>query len=262
MVPMITGTVLPRGPYLGRELAMNEGHADRQRENKVIGESGKRPHIYFEDFVQPTENHHHLLAKATKDPKDFIVLLYNEMLLYVKDGENWDDIMEELEGRGVQEMSFVDIALDFILLDAFEDLENPPSSVLAVMQNRWLSNGFKETALLTAVWSVLKAKRRRLKQPNGFIAHFYHISEHVSPVLAWGFLGPRSRLKELCELFKDQVLGFMQDMFSLRKCQYTTVEQLADDIIVLARHHCEHVLEKLAVSPLTDTSRENSKFPH
>lgn len=42
-------------------------------------------------------------------------------------------------------MTFFDIVLDFILMDAFEDLENPPSSVLAVLRNRWLSDSFKET---------------------------------------------------------------------------------------------------------------------
>lgn len=42
-------------------------------------------------------------------------------------------------------MSFYDIVLDFILMDAFEDLESPPSSVLAVLRNRWLSDSFKET---------------------------------------------------------------------------------------------------------------------
>lgn len=42
-------------------------------------------------------------------------------------------------------MSFFDIVLDFILMDAFEDLESPPSSVLAVLRNRWLSDSFKET---------------------------------------------------------------------------------------------------------------------
>lgn len=44
-------------------------------------------------------------------------------------------------------MSFFDIVLDFILMDAFEDLENPPSSVLAVLRNRWLSDSFKETVV-------------------------------------------------------------------------------------------------------------------
>lgn len=53
-------------------------------------------------------------------------------------------------------MTFYDIVLDFIILDAFRDLDAPPGSVLAVIQNRFLSRGFKETALTTAVWSVLK----------------------------------------------------------------------------------------------------------
>lgn len=47
-------------------------------------------------------------------------------------------------------MTFYDIVLDFILMDAFDDLENPPSSVIAVIQNRWLSNSFKETVSIYA----------------------------------------------------------------------------------------------------------------
>merc|ERR1712038_364563 len=122
---------------------------------------------------------------------------------FVSDASVWPSIEEELKGRGVKVMSFYDVVIDFILFDAFDDLENPPSSVTTVVQNRWLSNGFKETALATAVWSVLKAKRRLLKVPQGFISHFYSISEHVSPVLAWGFLGPDSELKDLCIFFKE-----------------------------------------------------------
>lgn len=30
-------------------------------------------------------------------------------------------------------------------MDAFEDLESPPASVVAVLRNRWLSDSFKET---------------------------------------------------------------------------------------------------------------------
>ena len=44
-------------------------------------------------------------------------------------------------------MTFYDIVIDFIILDAFDDLESPPSSVISVVQNRWLSNGFKETVI-------------------------------------------------------------------------------------------------------------------
>ena len=38
--------------------------------------------------------------------------------------------------------------------------------------------------------------------PDGFISHFYSVSEHVSPVLAFGFLGPKPQLSEVCAFFK------------------------------------------------------------
>ena len=40
-------------------------------------------------------------------------------------------------------MNVYDIALDFVLLDAFDDLENPPGAVVAVLQNRWITAGMK-----------------------------------------------------------------------------------------------------------------------
>uniref|UniRef100_A0A3P9B2K9 Mitoguardin 2 n=1 Tax=Maylandia zebra TaxID=106582 RepID=A0A3P9B2K9_9CICH len=142
-----------------------------------------------------------LMIKANKSPKAFLES-YEDMLLYTQREETWPITKMELEGRGVVCMNFFDIVLDFILMDAFEDLESPPASVVAVLRNRWLSDSFKETALATACWSVLKAKRRLLMVPDGFISHFYAISEHVSPVLAFGFLGPRQHLSEVCTIFK------------------------------------------------------------
>ncbi|XP_064147407.1 mitoguardin 2 isoform X2 [Loxodonta africana] len=85
-----------------------------------------------------------LMTKAEKSPKGFLES-YEEMLSYALRPETWATTRLELEGRGVVCMSFFDIVLDFILMDAFEDLENPPSSVLAVLRNRWLSDSFKET---------------------------------------------------------------------------------------------------------------------
>ncbi|EMP34694.1 Protein FAM73B [Chelonia mydas] len=139
-------------------------------------------------------------------------------------------------------MNFFDIVLDFILMDAFEDLENPPSSVIAVLRNRWLSDSFKETALATACWSVLKAKRRLLMVPDGFISHFYSVSEHVSPVLAFGFLGPKQQLSEVCGFFKHQIVQYLKDMFDLDNVRYTTVQLLAEDILQLSRRRSEILL--------------------
>lgn len=45
----------------------------------------------------------------------------------------------------VKNLNFYDVVLDFILMDSFEDLENPPISIQNVVNNRWLNSSFKET---------------------------------------------------------------------------------------------------------------------
>ncbi|CAD7667925.1 unnamed protein product [Nyctereutes procyonoides] len=200
-----------------------------------------------------------LMTKAEKSPKGFLES-YEEMMGYALRPETWATTRLELEGRGVVCMSFFDIVLDFILMDAFEDLENPPSSVLAVLRNRWLSDSFKETALATACWSVLKAKRRLLMVPDGFISHFYSVSEHVSPVLAFGFLGPKPQLSEVCAFFKHQIVQYLRDMFDLDNVRYTSVPALADDILQLSRRRSEILLGYLGV-PAANSMGLNGVLP-
>ncbi|CAJ1070183.1 mitoguardin 2 [Xyrichtys novacula] len=192
-----------------------------------------------------------LMVKANKSPKGFLES-YEDMLLYTQREETWPVTKMELEGRGVVCMNFFDIVLDFILMDAFEDLESPPSSVVAVLRNRWLSDSFKETALATACWSVLKAKRRLLMVPDGFISHFYAISEHVSPVLAFGFLGPRQHLSEVCTIFKQQIVQYLKDMFDHDKVRFTSTQCLAEDILNLSHRRSEILLGYLGIDSLME----------
>ncbi|XP_059213706.1 mitoguardin 2 isoform X2 [Centropristis striata] len=192
-----------------------------------------------------------LMVKANKSPKAFLES-YEDMLLYTQREETWAVTKMELEGRGVVCMNFFDIVLDFILMDAFEDLESPPSSVVAVLRNRWLSDSFKETALATACWSVLKAKRRLLMVPDGFISHFYAISEHVSPVLAFGFLGPRQHLSEVCTIFKQQIVQYLKDMFDHDKVRFTSSQCLAEDILNLSHRRSEILLGYLGINSLME----------
>ncbi|MCJ8741077.1 hypothetical protein PDJAM_G00066520 [Pangasius djambal] len=187
-----------------------------------------------------------LMIKANKSPKAFLES-YQDMLLYTQREETWPTTTMELEGRGVVCMNFFDIVLDFILMDAFEDLENPPTSVVAVLRNRWLSDSFKETALATACWSVLKAKRRLLMVPDGFISHFYAISEHVSPVLAFGFLGPRQHLTEVCTIFKQQIVQYLKDMFDHDKVRFTSTQSLAEDVLSLSHRRTDILLGYLGI---------------
>ncbi|KAJ8286558.1 hypothetical protein GJAV_G00040560 [Gymnothorax javanicus] len=194
-----------------------------------------------------------LMCKANKSPQAFLES-YEDMVRYTQRDETWATTKMELEGRGVVCMNFFDIVLDFILMDAFEDLESPPSSVVAVLRNRWLSDSFKETALATACWSVLKAKRRLLLVPDGFISHFYAISEHVSPVLAFGFLGPRQHLGEVCTIFKQQIVQYLKDMFDHDKVRFTSAQSLADDILRLSHRRSEILLGYLGISSLLEAN--------
>ncbi|TWW66385.1 mitoguardin 2 [Takifugu flavidus] len=194
-----------------------------------------------------------LMVKANKSPKAFLES-YEDMLLYTQRDETWPITKMELEGRGVVCMNFFDIVLDFILMDAFEDLESPPSSVVAVLRNRWLSDSFKETALATACWSVLKAKRRLLMVPDGFISHFYVISEHVSPVLAFGFLGPRQHLSEVCTIFKQQIVQYLKDMFDHDKVRFSSTQSLAEDILNLSHRRSEILLGYLGIDSLVEVN--------
>lgn len=186
-----------------------------------------------------------MLLYADKDPKDFLIG-YEEMLKFLDDPNNFRDLEDELSRKGVKALTFYDVVLDYILMDAFEDLDSPPSSVTAVVQNRWLSNGFKESALYTAVWSVLKAKRRMLKYPNGFMAHFYSLSEQLSPLLAWGFLGPDDSLKDTCQFFKEQVMGFLADIFNFQKCRFTNIDELSSDVLCNIKQRVESVCNRLS----------------
>lgn len=113
------------------------------------------------------------------------------------------------------------------------------------MNNRWLSNGFKETALQTAIWSVLKAKRKMLKYPDGFKAQFYNLSEIIIPTLAWGFFGPDENMNSLMCYFRDQVLDLIKGLYDSSTVQFTSVEDLSHDIMNLAKVKFEQTIKHM-----------------
>ncbi|XP_036410699.1 mitoguardin 1 [Megalops cyprinoides] len=190
-----------------------------------------------------------IIVKARKNPKRFEEV-FEEMMNFLEHTDHWENTEVELATRGVKHLNFYDIVLDFILMDSFEDLENPPISIQNVVNNRWLNSAFKETAVASSCWSVLKQKRQHMKVTDGFIAHFYAVCEHISPVLAWGFLGPKSSLHDFCCFFKDQVLFFLKDIFDLEKVRYSSVESLAEDMLQLLHRRSELLLAYLGADSL------------
>ncbi|XP_030883078.1 mitoguardin 1 [Leptonychotes weddellii] len=202
-----------------------------------------------------------LIVKARKNPKKFEDV-FDEMIYFLEQTDHWDSTEMELAARGVKNLNFYDVVLDFILMDSFEDLENPPTSIQNVVNNRWLNSSFKETAVASSCWSVLKQKRQQMKIPDGFFAHFYAICEQISPVLAWGFLGPRNSLYDLCCFFKNQVLFFLKDIFDFEKVRYSSIETLAEDLMQLLIRRTELLTAYLGADALRHTSSCLSSHGH
>lgn len=211
-------------------------HCIRQAFQYVLKDSVKK--MWIINMMQDILSN--LIRFAGKDPTLFLTS-YADMIKFVEDTSNHTLIEQELAVRNVRTITFYDVALDYILLDAFEDLEHPPSSVLSVIQNRWLSNSFKETALTTAVWSVIKAKRCLLKCNDGFRSRFYTLSEQIIPFMAWGFLGPDDNLKNICQSFKNEMLTFFIEIYDFNKCRYTSVEDLATDVFDTFKVRAENI---------------------
>ncbi|XP_051555423.1 mitoguardin 1-like isoform X2 [Myxocyprinus asiaticus] len=151
-----------------------------------------------------------IIVKARKSPKRFEEV-FEEMICFLDQANHWENTEIELSSRGVKHLNFYDIVLDFILMDSFEDLENPPMSIQNVVNNRWLNSSFKETAVASSCWSVLKQKRQHMK---------------------------------------EQVLFFLKDIFDLEKVRYSSLDTLAEDILHLLHRHSELLLAYLGADSL------------
>lgn len=78
------------------------------------------------------------------------------------------------------------------------------------------------------------------------MAHFYIISEQISPLMAWGFFGPDENLRDVCHYFREQTLGFLSDIFNFQKCRYETVEDLSADIYQQMKERVNNITIKFS----------------
>lgn len=137
-----------------------------------------------------------------------------------------------------------------------------------------------ENGFLNAVVSWFK-KKNFFQVPKGFIAHFYDISEAVSPSLTLGFLGTDDHLRELCYHFKvscmhsqcrltrvkqtvdfwlyrlqitrdfqEQICSFVADIFNIKKVRYTSLKELAEDVLLIMETRLEMVQTRLSTELL------------
>lgn len=130
----------------------------RQAFDAIISDQSKRRWI-----IQSGRNMiADLLRQDKKDPRDFYVA-FDELMNYMENPNNYDQIVAELCSRKVENVNIWDVLIDFILLDSFDDLRKPPSGVAALVKNPFLSRSMRESTLYNLIWSLIKVKRARLQ---------------------------------------------------------------------------------------------------
>ncbi|CAK5120723.1 unnamed protein product [Meloidogyne enterolobii] len=191
-----------------------------------------------------------LLRHDKRDPSEFYTA-YDRMIAFITNENNMDTIRSELKSRKVESTNLWDTLFDLIILDAFEDLQRPPSAIAALVKNSFISKSMKESTLNNLIWSIIKVKRQRLQVKDGFISHFYDISQILTSSLAMGLFGGSDReFTELCIYLKEQIFGFILEIFNPNKVHFTKVEDLAVDIKKLLFDRME-LLQKLMENLLT-----------
>lgn len=187
-----------------------------------------------------------LLSHSLQDSSQCLAQL-EELLEYVCDEGNHEAMRAEVAVRRIPCINFYDLVIDYIILESFDDSEDPPAGVMSIANNRWLSAGFRELALQTAVSAVLKIKRNKVTVENGFFAHFYNLLDHLSPILAWGFLGTDFDLKLKCNLIKETLETLILHFFSFDHVRYTSLKDLCEDIIRVTDNTYDELRRKLDV---------------
>ncbi|CAF0766691.1 unnamed protein product [Rotaria sordida] len=169
------------------------------------------------------------LEKASKDRTRFI-RAFEQMNALLADERNWSMINEELAAAGVKNPTVYNVGIDFMLLEGFEILDSPPSAMRTILQNRWFSETFREQALNKAVSCALKVRRATAKYQDGFLTTFLTLIEDMTPVFAWGILGPDSSVKPMCIFLKDAVLDFARSLYDIKQTDYSSLTTLTNDI--------------------------------
>lgn len=211
----------------------------------------------FQDIIYDNENCFFFINSGKEILKFFLshsqtdladcLSAYDKLLDYVADESNHESIEQEISSRKIPILSFYDLVIDYIILESLDDLDSPPAMVSSIMSNTWVSSKFRQSACQSAVSTALRYKRSQLKSQSGFFAHFYSVLDHLSPTLAWGFLGSDEDLQMRCEFLKENLLGLCRDYFSFDRVRYTSYEDLKSDIMTVTRERYEELTDRLLI---------------
>eukprot|EP00040_Diaphanoeca_grandis_P003012 m.23416 g.23416 ORF g.23416 m.23416 type:complete len:492 (-) comp14205_c0_seq1:15-1490(-) len=174
-----------------------------------------------------------MLARSSSASVNEFSTAFDNMVNYVNDCSDRSGILPELTNKNIDVLNVYDIAIDYMLLDAFDDLENPPSSVTSALSASWVGASIRRKCLETAVWSIIKARAN--VSFGAFKTKYYGVTLALTPFLASGLLGCGSpEFNEGCRTFKTVTLRFVHELFDSVGGQLT-IEELVDDMMAVSK---------------------------
>lgn len=158
-------------------------------------------------------------------------------------------IEKEMQGRGVPYLTFFDLAFDFLLFDAWDVTENPPSSVKAALATTWMPTSIKMRTLKSTLWGIIRT-RSSLFKSGTFMKHFYMVMAVAVPALGCGMLGlGDDGFVKLVDQFQKAQLEFIQRVFAIPDTiGDLTPESYADQIIVITKQLSSRVNAQVALA--------------
>ncbi|CBY34208.1 unnamed protein product [Oikopleura dioica] len=157
---------------------------------------------------------------------------------------NYDEMCKSLSQKGIAEISIFDVVIDLCLLDSFDLLANPPSAMMSVLSNRWMSEDFKRTAMTTALWSYISRCRSDPSNENPFMVKLFDLAKTIAPAICWGQMGPQRKFGELFRSFKAEIISLSQDLFAYRD-SWGSKERLSNDLRNIIASACHRLIDIL-----------------
>eukprot|EP00049_Salpingoeca_infusionum_P023872 m.14254 g.14254 ORF g.14254 m.14254 type:complete len:438 (+) comp6179_c0_seq1:483-1796(+) len=171
-----------------------------------------------------------------------------DWLTMMEETDRLEEVLAEMAPRGVVCLSLYDAVLDFVLLDAFDDMKKLPSSVVNVLKSKWVPMTMKQQAIEKLISTTVE-KKLETSPKGGLFERFYAVMRVLSPSLACGLLDctPYPEFNNRCQQFKTVMTDLACAWFQFDAQSLTTDAELAtafDAVFQDVAEKCKGVVAK------------------
>jgi len=195
-----------------------------------------------------------ILIKGGSDPEIFKTKIakLEKFVFEQVESDNLEAVSAELYAKGIKEINFYDVAIDFLLYDALDAIKLPPASVKKVLQSQWVPTSIRVQSVKAAVWTIVRGRLMLFKK-GSFMAHFYDVVTVIGPALSCGLLGVgNAAFVKVNKEFWDLVVEFFTEVFAIPGSDSApgllTPEIYADKITKIVKHYVPRATQMVAAA--------------